>query len=208
VKTPAGTDITFSIQGRSSNHAPGYVEAPGSLGSPPDAEINIAPIETTVSGRAVIDGSIPVRHIGLLEASVTLVFKDGAVVDVEGEPEMVETVNAMFDRVGPKARILGEFGIGLNPLAELCGVMLEDEGTPHAQRACLIDGATGRELSYAQVARDTLGLATVLASHGVTRGDKICFVADNSINLTYLFWATWDRRADLWRNWRSFRSVL
>ena len=129
VKTPAGTDITFSIQGRSSNHAPGYVEAPGSLGSPPDAEINIAPIETTVSGRAVIDGSIPVRHIGLLEASVTLVFKDGAVVDVEGEPEMVETVNAMFDRVGPKARILGEFGIGLNPLAELCGVMLEDEGT-------------------------------------------------------------------------------
>lgn len=129
IQTDAGTDVTFSIEGRMANRAPGYVDKIGDLGSPPDAEVNVAPIETTITGRAVIDGSIPVREIGLLKEPVTLIFKDGAVVDVEGEPAMVETVNTMFDKVGPKARIVGEFGIGLNPLAKLCGIMLEDEGT-------------------------------------------------------------------------------
>ena len=41
---------------------------------------------------------------------------------------VLEALRALFAAPGPKSHVLGEFGIGLNPLAELTGVMLEDEG--------------------------------------------------------------------------------
>jgi leucyl aminopeptidase (aminopeptidase T) len=128
ITTRAGTDLTLSTGSRLSNRCPGLVWRAGELGSPPDAEVNIAPLEGTAHGTIVVDGSIPCREIGLLSAPVMLLVLDGRIAEINGSAPVLQTLEALFCKAGPKSRVLAEFGIGLNPQARLCGVMLEDEG--------------------------------------------------------------------------------
>ncbi len=129
VTNTAGTNIEFSIKGRHANRCPGIVNKSGQLGSPPDAEVNIAPLEGYGNGVIVVDGSIPCREVGLLSEPVSLTVQDSKVVKVSSPNKSVElAVQKLFSSAGEKSKIIGEFGIGLNPNAELCGVMLEDEG--------------------------------------------------------------------------------
>ncbi|MBU2971752.1 hypothetical protein KO527_20590 [Pseudoalteromonas sp. C2R02] len=129
VTNPAGTDITFSIEKRTANRCPGIVRKPGDLGSPPDAEVNIAPLEGFGEGIIAVDGSVPCPNIGVVDKPIFLTIEKSTVVKVNCENKEVEAeVNRLFEDAGPKSRIIGEFGIGLNPNAVLCGVMLEDEG--------------------------------------------------------------------------------
>lgn len=127
LETKIGTMLELNIEGRVANSAPGWCFAPGSLASPPDAEVNIAPIEADTNGIAVIDGSIPCDSFGLLSSPITLRIKNGSVVSIDGKD--AHKLQVLFDQVGNhKSKIIGEFGIGLNPLAVLTGAMLEDEG--------------------------------------------------------------------------------
>jgi leucyl aminopeptidase (aminopeptidase T) len=127
VTAETGTDVRFSIAGRTANATPGVCWEPGSLGSPPDAETHVAPVEGTAEGVVVVDGSIPCREIGLLAAPVRLTVRAGAIAVAAGPAGAI--LDGLLDRVGrPEARLLAEFGIGLNPKAELTGRMLDDEG--------------------------------------------------------------------------------
>jgi 2,5-dihydroxypyridine 5,6-dioxygenase len=127
VRTEAGTSLRCDIAGRRANSAPGWCWEPGSLASPPDAETNIAVVEDGSEGQVVVDGSVPCPELGLLESPLRLKVKKGYVVEVEGD--LADRVEKLFSAAGaPVARIVAELGIGLNPLARLCGVMLEDEG--------------------------------------------------------------------------------
>lgn len=130
VKTSLGTDIKLVIAERIGNCCPGFVTADYPLGSPPDIESNVSPVENLSEGIAVIDGSVACEEIGLLETPITLRISEGRIVDVNSKrSDYVEKVNRLFSRIGnPKASILAECGIGLNPLAELTGNMLTDEG--------------------------------------------------------------------------------
>jgi 2,5-dihydroxypyridine 5,6-dioxygenase len=129
VRTAAGTDISLEIAGRTGNCCPGYVEKPGELGSPPDIEANISPLETASHGVVVVDGSIPFPGFGLLAAPVTLSVDGGSIVGIEGEREIVHKLEDLFESVDPgKTRILAECGVGLNKAAQLTGIMLTDEG--------------------------------------------------------------------------------
>ena len=49
--TSNGTDLNLEITNRNSNYAPGFVNNDILLGSPPDIETNIAPLETKTNGR-------------------------------------------------------------------------------------------------------------------------------------------------------------
>jgi len=129
VTTRKGTDIVMDIKGRKGNYCPGFVSQAGELGSPPDIEANISPLETNSNGVLVIDGSITCSEIGLLKETVKLTIKDGSIQKIESENnDYVETLNQIFEKPGSKHRILAECGVGLNPLAKLSGVMLTDEG--------------------------------------------------------------------------------
>jgi leucyl aminopeptidase (aminopeptidase T) len=131
VMTARGTNMVLGIAGRIGNCCPGLVEEPGSLGSPPDIEANVSPVETLSEGIAVIDGSIPCPEVGLLTESVTLHVSSGRITRFESiDPRLVERLEALFAAVGDdKAYVLAECGIGLNDRAELNGTMLIDEGT-------------------------------------------------------------------------------
>ncbi|MFC1585962.1 aminopeptidase [Fibrobacterota bacterium] len=127
VMSDKGTDISLSIDNRMSNSCSGWCSDPGCLASPPDAEVNIAPVEELSNGIIVVDGSVPCPEIGLLKKDITLHIKQGPITEVEGTE--AEKIVQVLDRYhDPSARILAEIGIGLNPKARLCGIMLEDEG--------------------------------------------------------------------------------
>ncbi|MDD4976975.1 MAG: hypothetical protein PHY93_21670 [Bacteriovorax sp.] len=130
VKTAAGTDVRLGIIGREGNCCPGFVNENYSLGSPPDIESNVSPVEYLSEGIAIIDGSVACDEIGLLETPIELKISGGRIVEVRSAREdYVAKVNNLFSRINdPKAYVLAECGIGLNPLAKLTGNMLTDEG--------------------------------------------------------------------------------
>ena len=50
VVSPGGTDILLDGTGRTANFCPGYVDRDHKLGSPPDIESNISPVEEASRG--------------------------------------------------------------------------------------------------------------------------------------------------------------
>ena len=120
-------ELNCDIRTRKANPAPGWCFKPGSMASPPDAEVNIAPLEYAPNGAYAVNGSITSPSLGLLDASQKLIIQDGAVVKLEGSKAQI--INQLFDHAeSSKSRIAGEIGFGLNPAADLSGAMLEDEG--------------------------------------------------------------------------------
>lgn len=131
VETCKGTKVCFDIENRLGNCCPGMTNATYLLGSPPDIEANIAPIENKTNGVVVVDGSITDRRIGLLNEPVVLTIDNGRVCNIVSEnKELEDTVRKIFlDVNGQNAYVVGEFGIGFNNYAKLCGNMLIDEGS-------------------------------------------------------------------------------
>ena len=130
VVTEAGTDIQMDATGRIGNCCPGFVKNKGELGSPPDIEANISPIENSANGVVVVDGSIPFTDFGLLRRPITLDVKDGKISNILGNQLDVDKLKVLFALHGDsKSRVLAECGVGLNPAAALTGVMLTDEGS-------------------------------------------------------------------------------
>mgnify|MGYP001198765692 FL=1 len=125
-----GTNLHIKVDGRSANCCPGFVKDAGDLGSPPDIEANISPLEDGSNGVLVVDGSIPFEGFGMLRDPVKMKINAGKVVDISGNGITPRKLEKLFDGHGSeKTRILAEVGIGLNPFAKLSGVMLTDEGS-------------------------------------------------------------------------------
>jgi hypothetical protein len=136
--TPAGTDLTLRIGGRPILQETGLLTEPGALGNLPWGEVFVAPLEASAEGRLVVD--LTVGNIRPAEP-ISLTFRQGRVVEVTGGPEAGE----LRQRLGtdPWSWTVGEFGIGANPRARICGKVTVDEkvwGTVHV--------ALGSNLSF------------------------------------------------------------
>ena len=138
VTTVLGTDIIFTV-GSSDFFGKdgGSFHGPGSYGNLPEGEVSFAP--ETSEGVYIVDASFPC--FGLLDSPLIFKVRNGKVYEIKGERS--EELITRLDKAGPKAYIVAEFGIGLNPKAEVKGTILEDEkviGTVHI--------AVGNNLSY------------------------------------------------------------
>jgi len=130
INCPNGTNLCLNITNRKGNCCPGFVKKPGDLGSPPDIEANVSPIEFKSNGRAVINGSVTHPSIGKLNTKVIFEIKNGFIVDIISENKNIEKkVKKIFKSGKNKRKILAECGIGLNPKATISGNMLTDEGS-------------------------------------------------------------------------------
>lgn len=131
ITTEAGTGMRLRINGRTGNCCPGFVDNQYPMGSPPDIEANVSPLETESEGVAIIDGSVSCDEVGLLDTTIALRIAGGRIVGIHSDrSDLTSSVSRLFSRVGDdNAYILAECGIGLNPLARLTGNMLTDEGT-------------------------------------------------------------------------------
>lgn len=125
-----GTHLFMDISERRGNCCPGLTNNEFLLGSPPDIEANIAPIERKTYGTLIIDGSVTDRRIGLLREPIRMDISDGMIRNISSNNLDVEKkVKKIIQDIGDlNAYIIGEFGIGFNDYAKLCGNMLIDEG--------------------------------------------------------------------------------
>ena len=133
VTTPAGTDCTFDLSGRSWLIDDGRVTGRGAFGNLPGGEVYIAPIRPGAEGICVIDCSIAVPGLGILQQPIRLTFEGGRIVDVGGGAE-ADRVRAVIAEAGEGADIVAELGIGTNDQARLTGSIITDEkvlGTAH-----------------------------------------------------------------------------
>ncbi len=132
VTAPAGTDISFSIEGRTAYASKGLFHKKGEAGNLPTGETFLAPVEGTANGIFVVDGSM--AGLGLIKKNkLFFEVKNGFAVKIWGGVK-ANKLNEMLDKVGRKARNIAEFGIGTNDSARLSGILLEDEkvlGTVH-----------------------------------------------------------------------------
>lgn len=132
VTSPSGTDISFSIKGRTSYASKGLFHAKGESGNLPTGETFLAPVEGTSNGIFVVDGSM--AGLGLVKnTNISITVKDGYADKITGGP-LASKLKKQLDAVGKDARNIAEFGIGTNDSARLSGILLEDEkvmGTIH-----------------------------------------------------------------------------
>lgn len=132
VTAPAGTDISFIIEGRTAIASKGLFHKKGESGNLPTGETFLAPLEGTSKGVFVVDGSM--AGLGLVKGSkIRIEVKDGYAKSISGG-STAKKLEKMLDSVGKKARNIAEFGIGTNDSAKLSGILLEDEkvmGTVH-----------------------------------------------------------------------------
>ena len=120
-----GTDVTFSVKGRSWENDNGRISKIGEHGNLPAGECYTCPVEETFTGKIVISLIDDKKGRG------TMTFEKGKLVDYKGRGvrEIVKTIGK-----DPSGYIIGEFGIGTNKGAKICANMLEAEkafGTVH-----------------------------------------------------------------------------
>jgi leucyl aminopeptidase (aminopeptidase T) len=131
VTSPAGTDLTFSVDGRAALADTGIIHNPGGFGNLPAGEVYIAPVEGTAEGVLVFDGCV--AQSGILRKPVICEMRKGYAVRIHGS-QAARSLVTLIEPFGKPARNLAEFGIGTNDKAKLSGHILEDEkvlGTVH-----------------------------------------------------------------------------
>jgi len=130
IKSPSGTDITFSKSNRKILIDNGIINIPGSSSNLPAGEVYLAPVEGSGNGIIAVDGSM--AGLGLVKEPLFITIENGYAVKIEGFK--AENLEKILEPYGKPARNLAEFGIGINDKAILCGSPLEDEkviGTIH-----------------------------------------------------------------------------
>lgn len=127
LRSPSGTDLRFSIKGRVANVLTA-IPAPGELAPVPTIEVNVVPVHGSAEGRLIADASIPYIGIGILTKPVICEISGGYIQSIRGGEQAAALRRNLESHRDPNCFNIAELGVGLNPHAELTGVMLEDEG--------------------------------------------------------------------------------
>ena len=127
ITTPAGTDVSFentdrpiSSELRADTPGPHYLVG----------QIAWAPLETSINGKIVFDGSFSgggKADLGILANPVELVVKEGIVVEINGKEEAAAIKNWLKGLNDPGMYKLAHICYGFNPGAILTGLCTEDE---------------------------------------------------------------------------------
>jgi len=166
VTSPAGTDISFSIEGRKVIPSKGLFHKKGESGNLPTGETYLAPVEGTANGVFVVDGSM--AGLGLIKnANIKIEVENGFATKITGG-NLASKLKKQLDAVGKMAKNIAEFGVGTNDSAKLSGVLLEDEkvmGTVHI--------ALGNNVSMGGSVNVPLHLDGVIKKPTVWMDDKL-----------------------------------
>jgi len=129
ITTPAGTDLMFSLEGRTWRLDTGIIHEKGKGGNIPAGEAFIAPLENTASGVIVIDTFAKEKEV-YAKKGTKIFIENGEAVKISDEKCKI----AGYFKTIQNARNIAEFGIGTNDQARIIGNTLQDEkvlGTCH-----------------------------------------------------------------------------
>lgn len=126
-RTPGGTDITASIEGRKVALNSGICAEAGTHMGLPTIEVFIAPIEESVNGTIVCDLSCS-GGIGIVSEPIVITIKDGKAVKFSGGKEAAQLEELLARENDPSVYQVAELAIGLNPECNITGIINEDEG--------------------------------------------------------------------------------
>lgn len=125
--SPNGTNLRGSFEGRSGRPLWGLATEPGGYAAPPDIEVGSSPVEGSVEGTVVIDGSLLFLGPNQLASPIHLTFEAGLLKNIAGA-EAWRLTDAL-ERAGDDRMLnLAEVSIGLNPFSRPGGSALELEG--------------------------------------------------------------------------------
>ncbi|MFZ7104069.1 MAG: aminopeptidase [Peptococcaceae bacterium] len=116
ITTPLGTDLKFSIEGRSGFVLAGYATKPGEFSGLPDGEAACAPLEGTTEG--VIVNPYLIEDIDLIKEPLRIEFAKGLVTKVTGGKE-ADMLQKVIEKNGETARNIAEFAFGTNAACRL-----------------------------------------------------------------------------------------
>jgi aminopeptidase len=145
-----GTDISFSIEGRTWDVADGHINMP-------DGEIATAPVESTIDGHIYFD--FPGVLGGRLMHDIRLRWENGKLVEATSSTNQ-DFLRSVLD-TDAGASLIGEFAIGTNPaVTHFCKDILIDEkigGTVHFAlgRAYPNSGGTNKSAIHWDIVKDT-----------------------------------------------------
>jgi leucyl aminopeptidase (aminopeptidase T) len=140
VTSPLGTDLRFSVEGRTFIADTGILIERGSFGNLPAGEVFVAPVEGTASGVVVFDGAI--AGVGMLRAPVKVLVENGFAVGFEGGDEAQRLKQLLESVKVREAFNVAEFGMGTNPGARIVGNILMDEKVYKTVHIALGDNST------------------------------------------------------------------
>ena len=120
-----GTDLEFDVGDRPKLVSEGAVNRPGQLDWFPGAMGNVAPIEESINGTIVVDGSL--FPVGIAQDLVTLEMEKGIIKDIKGGKFAMGWKTWLESLNDPVVYHLCHVSVGFNPRAELTGWIFEDE---------------------------------------------------------------------------------
>jgi leucyl aminopeptidase (aminopeptidase T) len=176
-----GTNLTLIVKNRIANSCPGILMNKGDLGSPPDVEVNITPVENMTNGCLIVDGSVANKNVGILKKNIKFEIKNGYIKNFYSENSNYKRFlikNFNNKKNYKKRRVLAELGIGLNHLAKLTGNMLTDEGSLGT-------------IHFGFGSNDTIGgknkvnfhLDFVIKKPNIYLDEKVCLIKNGKIQL-------------------------
>ncbi len=128
ITNPAGTDVSFRNAGRFVTNESGNASTPGvhfMLG-----QIGWAPLEESIEGKIVFDGSFHGgghMDLGILRNPITFVIEKGRIVDILGQDEAKLVKEWLASLNDSRMYYLAHTCYGFNPGAKLTGECTEDE---------------------------------------------------------------------------------
>jgi len=152
VTTSAGTDLTFSIQGRTALALHGVAARPGQIGGAANGEACVAPREGTAEG--IIVDPFMIEHIGEVTGRFVLEISQGRATTIEGG-EQAAQLRQLLSRADADAANVAEFAMGTNARCRL-GARREAKKKLGTIHVALGDNATLGGTVTSAVHRDIL----------------------------------------------------
>ena len=114
-----GTDLRFSIEGLPAIPCCGEKNIP-------DGEVYTAPVKNSVNG--IITYNTPTVYLGKPFSNISLVFKDGEIVEAKCGSGDQAALDAIFN-TDEGARFVGEFAMGLNKMVNrpMCDILFDEK---------------------------------------------------------------------------------
>lgn len=126
VTSSLGTDVSFQLKGRPALPGDGRALRPGDMDYFPGATPSIAPVESTINGIVVIDGTLD-DPLGRVSEPVTLHLESGVINKIEGGDDADALRTRLHSTGDPKALAVCHWNVGINPRARLGNGMAQDE---------------------------------------------------------------------------------